>query len=425
MLQINFTYCGTPQTLESNCLCNMCLLTVCLSDFLSFGFLVSNTPHAEYYLRRTLDSLIQHSSTREQLRCSLIVYLTDNNTDFNTAMFRNLTETYMHQINIGFLQIVEILSGYYNQFYQETTALVGTLASTPQEADGLRRLSPKDAADIAYMYDHVYSQNISKYFLHLEPGLVTLEGYVDKIRQYIHILETSEWTVLDFTDMIFVGQLIRTRALHKLANTIKLFYRDTPVKHIMTLFGNSMAQKERFEREEPLFEHIGLSSSDNGIAKEAIFRKQPSDPDDPPAIVTTNMHYDVRYAPHSAYGSSPRFFWAQEPKKGDWVQVTFMPEVRLDRVVIETGSVFKPDDYIRNATLLASPTDTLSDTTCKDFEKIGTFHRGHVDVGNLHSRLKHDFTTCLRIEVEASQEYWVVIQQISVFVYKGDKLATN
>jgi hypothetical protein len=107
------------------------------------------------------------------------------------------------------------------------------------------------------------------------------------------------------------------------------FYDEQPVDWLITYFCLSMAQKKGLLRHPTLFQHVRLKSSfdtsrDNKL-KDRFFNDNSDRPDNPPAVVLTQMRAFDSNLPVFAYEGSG-FFWATGVTAGDTLGVIFNEE---------------------------------------------------------------------------------------------------
>ena len=332
-----------------------------------------------------------------------------------------MTEKFKDLIAIGFLQLIQATRDYYPDFDH--------LKHNFNDKDDRVRWRTKQVMDFSFMF--MYSQNMSDYYLQIEDDVISAGNYIESIESYIAFQNRKTWTMLEFSELGFIGKLFKSSDLPKLAKFMLTLYQEQPIDWLLTYFRLASTQNDILMRKPTLFQHIGLKSSfditsDNKL-KDRYFDsgEKKYRGDDPPGKVFTNMQTFKHYIPELAYASGSGFFWAQEPHKGDHITIKFDTPQQLKRVVVETGHSKSPKDVLHNGIVEISPkfmrmyspskTSNVSSVLCGDWKTVGEFVDGRIDSGDLSSWYRP--MECLRITQTQEQENWVVFNQIAVFTY--------
>jgi alpha-1,3-mannosylglycoprotein beta-1,4-N-acetylglucosaminyltransferase C len=367
------------------------------------------------YLLITLQSLIESTSWQEKSDVVVVVFLADSDAAARANISATIEERFLEYIEIGFLQIIEAEADFYPRFDR-----------LPRNfGDNEERVAwrSKQAVDYAFLF--LYAQNLSTYYLQLEDDVISSERFIQGIQTYIKE-QTRRWVVLEFSELGFIGKLLHSEDLVKLARFVMTFYDQQPVDWLLRHFRYAMAQSYIKLRRPTFFQHIGVNSS-LSQKKENFFidryfntGEKPRTADNPPAVIVTNIEHYQDYAPDLAYASGSGYFWATNVKRGDKVTVVFNQSHRLHRVRVITGNKAKPRDILLRGTLWACDAvrqyDQQTNVVVYGTKfPLANFTAGAVDVNNLESRLSSPMR-CIVIEITEDHSRWIVFFHIGVQV---------
>ena len=248
-------------------------------------------------------------------------------------------------------------------------------------------------------------------------------------RSFINAQQRT-WTLLEFSELGFIGKLFKSSDLPRLSKFMLSFYEEQPIDWLLTYFRLASTQDTVILRKPTLFQHVGLKSSfditsDNKL-KDRFFdsgeKKWKSD--DPPASVVTNMNHYLHWIPDLCYASGSGYFWAKDPKKENDINIIFAQPQQIKRIAVETGTSKHPEDTLLHGIVEISPKllrrfkdphTNLTNIACSDWRKVGEFKGGRVDTGELSTWYRP--TECLRIVQTQEQEHWIIYHQVAVFTY--------
>lgn len=280
----------------------------------------------------------------------------------------------------------------------------------------------KQVADFCFLF--LYSADLSSYYVQLEDDVAAAPNYFAAIKDFVSF-QRSHWALIEFSELGFIGKLVRSRDLKKLAQYMMTFYEEQPVDWLLRYYRLSMAQNKQILRKPTVFQHEGLTSSFD-TSKQNRLRDRYFDTGekrykghDPPATIYTSLIAHETYSADLAYGSGSGYFWAHSPREGDAYTVVFEQSVRLARVAVVTACEQHMNDYLRHGLLQASPKmlrTTANGAVCADWRTLGTLEEGQLDVTELDEVLSGRTTQCLKLAVTQNQTEWLVLHQIAVFV---------
>ena len=232
-------------------------MTLCFrAGFLTIGVSSIKRVNGHRYLSQTLDTLIERITVAEKSNVTVVVFLADQEEDYNNATAQEIHTRHAREINRGFLQVIWISESYYPQ-------LTGLKRNFGDDPDRVQWRS-KQVIDFALMFE--YAQNISEYYIQIEDDVECSHGFVSAIRSYIlernqYDVNGIKWAMLEFSELGFIGKLFRSSDLDRLSKYMRMFYAEQPVDWLMWYFRMSMGQREEYLRKPTLFQHFGVKSS--------------------------------------------------------------------------------------------------------------------------------------------------------------------
>lgn len=163
-----------------------------------------------------------------------------------------------------------------------------------------------------------FCSSLGQYHLQLEDDVLTVHGFADSIERYIKAVDFKEnlrdfrqilqelylampsnvsvsvakdlllkrddrrkgptrdtslkarWTILDFSELGFIGKLFRSEDLEKLAAFLAFYYDEQPVDWLIVYFLKNMGQGQKYFHIPALFQHFGLKSSFNFLQENKL-----------------------------------------------------------------------------------------------------------------------------------------------------------
>ena len=378
---------------------------------------------------QTIASVVKTTTDRDKARVVLVVFLSDFDKDYNTKICGEISERYAEYITTGFIHIVQADEN----MYPNLANLKRNFNDKPERV----KWRSKQVVDFALMF--TYSANISEYYVQLEDDVYCAPNFVGGIAAFIAAEDkkTEHWALLEFSELGFIGKLVRSADLKRFADYLLLFFYEQPVDWLLTSFRLSMAQRNIKMCKPTLFQHQGLVSSFDtshlNKLKDRFFVEPSPDvrPDNPSANVQSSMGAFQQHMPYHAYlEHKDKFFWATNPQKGDFITVEFENPQDVDRILIETGNdkVASDDDRLQAGEVYVSQASTTNkdgskvdaDQMCQHFKSLGSFVEGHFemkdiseDTANVGKNVK-----CLRISVKKTQKNWIIFKVIYVYLEK-------
>ncbi|CAD5115674.1 DgyrCDS4628 [Dimorphilus gyrociliatus] len=382
------------------------------------------------YLKDTIATLIEKMTNNEKEEVVIVVLLGDFDKQYNEKAIVILSNLFKNDLSNGLLRIVQAPRSFYPE-------LVNLKRNFRDPAKRVQWRS-KQVIDFSFMF--LYSRNISEYYVQLEDDVLPADGYVSHIRDFVKKNSNRQWAMLEFSELGFIGKLVRSIDLEKLARYMMTFYDEQPIDWLIRYFKDSMAQHKVILRKPTLFQHMGLVSSlDNkkpNRLKDRFFPgsvgsnvKEAPAPvqlkgDNPSASLHTSLETYIHHELNHMYAMSTDFFWAKTPKINDTITVVFLDSLRLKRAAVLTGTPEHAGDILREGVLEAAfektnlPADERDESvTCKSWREIGKFQNGEVDVKELDKSLKES-VYCLRVRITGTQQNWIIFRELAVFINK-------
>ena len=270
-----------------------------------------------------------------------------------------------------------------------------------------------------YVYLMCYCSYISLYYLQLEDDIIASPRFLSKISDYIYS-QKYEWLSLNVALLGYIGKLYPTREVSNLASYLRLFFDEMPVDWLEPRWKKYRGQDPRETkcRDASLFQHIGLISSFRpkesqrpNTLKEKFFDQfdQKYSGRNPPSEIFCDL-IPIHGKPEDAYTKGDGYFHARFGSAGNKVfNILLQEEKKLQRVVVETGANFAERDAIVAGTLEISEYIAQQGKACVDYESIGEFRFGRVDVTMNGRRVR-----CIQINI-VYQGRWIYFREVDVW----------
>ncbi|CAC5381378.1 MGAT4C [Mytilus coruscus] len=384
--------------------------------YLTIGLVTAKRPNNTVYLYDTLSSLITNANVEELRDIYIIILLSDFDQEWRKNISSTIQIKYPLEVRTGTIRIIGSFDWMYPKLENLTHHYIG-------HSESKVKWKSKQNIDFVLLWLYVFKMQLSEYYLHLEDDVTTVEGYIKIIRNFIND-QKNRWTCLEFSELGMIAKLYRTHDLEALAKMVALFYEEQPADVTFLNFNPQMLQFSRIIRKPTLFQHIGRTSSLHGkimLAEDRFFmgnfRKELKG-DNPPAKLLTNLKVHSGYSPDNAYNAGFGYFWSESsPQKNDYFRVMFNKPQAIQRIVVKSGIDRFPKDKFYNAVLEIS-SEVNKTNNCINYKVIGKFVNGTVDVRNVTNLSNAIKTHCIQIKVLRPQQFWVIIQEISVFLWR-------
>ena len=377
------------------------------------------------YLYNTLSSLLSNLKNNEKNNINIVVFITDFDQNKKREVIENCVRNYPNELNSGLLHLIAVNESVYPPLKNLKR----------NYGDETKRVSwrSKQVVDFALMFH--YAAPLSTYYIQIEDDIVTTPNFVDNIESCIDKQKT--WTVLEFSELGFIGKLFRSSDLPRFARFLTMFYDEMPVDFLYIHFFRLLVQQKDIILCKPtIFQHIGdFSSLDlnkkRNLLKDKYFPNQLNISvslseeillgGNPPADIYSTMDHFENNIPRNAYENLGLFFWGKSPVENDSICVLFKNKVIIDSVKVHTGDDKINKDFLRKGKLLISPDGYASAVGEKGKHKcecspqivIGEVTNSDFFIDDIRKKTVVP-TKCLQIIITAPQTEWLRVNRIQI-----------
>lgn len=382
------------------------------------------------YLLETIDNLIANMDEDEQNETMIVIFIGETDLDYITQVANSITTRFSTFIENGFIEVIAPSASY----YPDMSRLRQTLN------DSLERVKWRSKQNLDFAYLMAYTQPKGTFYVQLEDDILTKKGFVSIMKNFAlektAKREQSQWFVLDFCQLGFIGKMFKSADLPWLITFFQMFFNEKPVDwllyHLIYTKVCSVEKDAKSCKQEisklwihykpSLFQHIGTTSSLKGKVqklKDKQFGKIPTfyPHKNPPASVKTGIQHYKTYTLQKAY-SGESFFWGLMPQPGDLIEFKFKDPVVLKRFLFRSGNFEQPSDRFYNTTVEVLPLNLPEDspvwssynTTSDGFLVIGIFNDFGIAEGVVDTKIGE--LKELRLHVYSDSQNWVILREI-------------
>jgi len=386
--------------------------------YLSIGIASVARPSGANYLPQTIQSLIDSLGENDKKDTYIVIFLADLRDPPKSTAKAELSKSFGKYINEGLLTVIEA----YPEYYPPLT----NIKQKYGDSDSRRTWRSKENVDATFVM--CYCNELSQYYIHLEDDVLSSPSFFPKLQDFINKQNVKPWTMLDATIMGSKAKVFQSKDVGNIASYFYLMYDEMPIDWLMGHWRQIKSQTANKDNDRlpaaSLFNHIGDRSSlpENGLSglkqKEPFFDQydQKYKGLNPPATVTSSMS-PQQGKPQDAYDKGSGYFWAQNPRKDDYVLIKFNRPTAVQEVFVETACYQAKSDLLKSGVLQASYETAASGLQSKDnndcghFETLGAFSGGKAKF----SVDKSKKVICLRILVTQDQSEWIYFREIDVW----------
>ncbi|KAL9964572.1 hypothetical protein ACROYT_G028229 [Oculina patagonica] len=386
--------------------------------FLTIGIASIVRPHKDNYLITTIQGLIDNTSDDDRRNISIVIFLADFDEAPKSTALTKISNRFAKYINQGFIRVIFAPK----EFYPPLSNLKKKFRDTP------KRIFWRSKQNIDFAFLMCYCHGLSQYYLHLEDDVLPAPSFYAKLRDFIASVKTP-WPILDASYKGHVAKVYHGSDLENLATYLYLMYDEMPIDWLIVHWRKIKCERpcdqEFISPPASLFQHIGTHSSfaENRGRNTDASREQYFDQYDvkykglnPSAYVSSSGMISKHGRAEDAYNKGYGYFWAKGVGEKDSITVEFTSPVHVRKIFVDTGSyIASTKDQLKSAVLLASFNNNNETSKeleiCKDFETIGQFKKGKVEVTFDGGKN----TTCLRVLVISSRVGSVFFREIDVW----------
>eukprot|EP00794_Sanderia_malayensis_P007642 gene7642-8483_t len=208
----------------------------------------------EFYLTRTLKSLLENLSEDAKKEVKIVIFCGDEEADMRKSILEKIEMEFSSYLNHGLIDIIYAPARY----YKKLDNLPLNYNNTPTRV----RWRSKQALDYAFML--YYSSGQSRFYMHLEDDIESKAGFYKVIKDEANKRSTGKdnWIIRGYYRMGFIGKLIPTEYTRLLADLYRIYYYQMPLDWLHHNFigvvngGGKESMSNNY-----LFRHIGKQSS--------------------------------------------------------------------------------------------------------------------------------------------------------------------
>uniref|UniRef100_A0A8C0XLS2 MGAT4 conserved region domain-containing protein n=1 Tax=Castor canadensis TaxID=51338 RepID=A0A8C0XLS2_CASCN len=366
------------------------LLTVGISTVLR--------PHGSYLLD-TLQSLFQGSSEHDLEYTVVLVCLSDPDPAWLSQTVANISGLFAPHIEA---QKLLMISGF----------LGGSLLKKGNHTSPCEGFNSRQKEDYALLMN--FASNLSDYFLLMEDNVQCSPRFLSAIYWTLSAWKDLPWVMLEFSNLRASGKVFHTRDLSRLTSFFLLFHSDTPPHLLLSEFRLLLDQNVPIRFSSSIFSHVSSYSEFEDRCfpeeKEVVF----GDPDNPTAVVLTNMFPGFRDRPQHAYTLNEDYFSTVDAQSGNYVTVILDRPQKIIRVAVLTGFKKKRMYQLHQGQVLLGYGLTESPRYCAHYILLGPLVRGSLDQRVYYEEDSVEKLSCIKLLV-LSQEALLLIRQIKVW----------
>lgn len=381
---------------------------------LVFGLPTVKRP-LQSYLVATLTNLINHMTDAEKQESVIVVFIAETDLEYVRSECKRLEEKFAAEIESGLLEVISPP----RQYYPDLEHLSATFGDKPERV----KWRTKQNLDFAYLMN--YCQDKGLYYMQLEDDIISRQGYVSTIKDYVtrKTREQHDWYLIEFCSLGFIGKLFKARDLKYFIFYFVMFREVKPCDWLIIDIANTKycaflpkfdckkaINKHWLKYDQSLFQHVGLHSSLKGKVQKLVdksFNKAKQfvvHNDNPAASLNHSLRvYQPKHALDKFYQEKSNFFWAFEPRAGDFIEFTFRTPVKLKKVLIRSGNDHHPEDIFDENTV-------VSIRTAGKLERVGNFDR--TGMFTLSFKGDHEPVGGVRVDCRTNSTKWIAISEV-------------
>ncbi|XP_072504281.1 alpha-1,3-mannosyl-glycoprotein 4-beta-N-acetylglucosaminyltransferase-like protein MGAT4E [Notamacropus eugenii] len=366
------------------------------------------------YLVKTLRSVFKVSSKNELRHITVLVHLADSDPDWLNETVSIIISHFTSQILQGQLLVIHAPSAAYQHLWYQPYKVFNF--------SDIKTFQSKQMLDYAFLMS--FAANLSEYFLMIEDNIRSTRHFVTTLQQELEARKDVPWTIMDSANHGLVGKLCHSRDLPKLAGFLLLFYQDKSPDLLLLHFRILQGQKDPIHIRPLLFYHFDSPSSfsphDFHICEDPDNEKFEEDsfdiPDNPPAVVYTNMQTLHNHLAQNAYSLDETFFLTPNALPGHQLTVILDKGVNVIRVQVLTGTAIEKLQSLEEGKVELGSNPTGESKHCTKYTFLGQLWDGQLDCRMKHRQTGHN-VSCVRLVVTGPKDNsWVMVRHINIWV---------
>ncbi|CAJ0591501.1 unnamed protein product [Cylicocyclus nassatus] len=360
----------------------------------------------------TLTSLFSKLDEKYKKDIVFLVMFATANQQFVESRTEAIRANFTKEIDDELLEVIAVPPLWY------TTDIAAVPATFN---DSTNRMFWRTKQNIDYIYIMTYATPRCEYYMQLEDDVEAAAAYARVIFNYIAIKEDTDWFVMSFTSMGFIGKLFSVDNLKYVTYAIALYYRFKPVDWILEDVLRSrycsldksfkdcvqMISSHAINSGASQFQHVGKVSSlsgkvqkirDSNFNKGLARGKRPN----PPAVVKTSMKATGRHDAQRGYNLNFAM-WFTDPNEGSYISIVFEKPVNVTGIMFLSGVPPAPEDKLGPETIVIA-------NSGKQEINLGRFSPD----GDFLFRSRGLNISELSINITSNIRHWVVIDHIII-----------
>ncbi|GCB81222.1 hypothetical protein scyTo_0022474, partial [Scyliorhinus torazame] len=366
------------------------------------------------YLMDTIQSIFEKSSFRELEQMVVVIYLADFDVSWNLKTAADIKARFASHIDAGRLLIIQCPRHIYP-----------TLEGLKRNYnDPMERVQFRSKQNVDYAFLVNFCSGLSDYYLMLEDDVLCAQNFLSSMQTFIDSAMGSSWTTLTFSKLGYIGKLYHSVDLPKLARFLLMFYDDMPCDWLLAHFHKVKTQPSEIRFRPSLFQHMGTYSSfigsRNSLKDDEFEENVGGLPDNPPALLFTDIPVYNTHLPVMVYNFGAGQFWGKSPKEGNYFLIVFKHPVKVIKIYIWTGSPEHKRDILHSGVVQVGR-DVVSENNnqnCKSYRELGAFNAGKFEMENVTTQNSEPID-CVRVVVSKDQVEWLIISKVNIWIEKG------
>uniref|UniRef100_A0A8D2B5F6 MGAT4 conserved region domain-containing protein n=1 Tax=Sciurus vulgaris TaxID=55149 RepID=A0A8D2B5F6_SCIVU len=358
------------------------------------------------YLLDTLRSLFQASSETELETMVVLVHLSDPDPEWLGPAVANISDLFEPHIEARELLVIHGL-------------LDGSPLRNVNQSSPCEELDFRQKVDYALLMN--FASNLSDYFLLMDDNVQCTLYFVSSIYWALSAWKEYPWVTLEFSSLRLSGKVFHSGDLSRLASFFLLFHEHTSAYLLLSRFHLLLAQNSPIHLSPSMFYHMGnyseLEATCFPVEKDKVF----GEPDNPTAIVLTDMVSMLNILPLYAYVLNEESYTTLDPIEGNHLTVILDRPQKILRIVVLTGTEENGMYHLQKGRVLLGYDIMEQPKHCVRYSLLGPLVGGNLDQRVFYDEDSMEKLSCIRLEVSASQEHWLVIRQIKVWTDPEDE----
>ncbi len=369
--------------------------------FLSVGYLHTEPCERSERLERSITSLLSNMDKFSLEQLSIIIVLRNCSAECTSQFLKRIKLNYDHLLRLKVLKIIKpgvrhITTDLKSKYWENLTSYNTNYVNKAKSL----------VADMAFLWKYSFKE--SRYFIQFTDHIIVEGNIVSHLLDNVKTL-IDPWLWADNVKGALSGRFYQTKAFPAMIEYMDLFGNQIPVNLILNFYRQFRYSHQAINISPPL-----------PLREDYYFIA-----DNPPARLTTSLIYGGGYSLQDIYNTKRGYFWAKTPQKGDYIIIEMRNAVKINRILIETGSHLDEDIIPGGSLSVVFHQETLStakvDCYSSQYTKLADFRAPSL---NLH--MQKMTVKCIKVVVTPipfkDLQFWVIFKTIAVFTDDVNKV---